>query len=330
MPGSSSSAGAIARTSGDHRQLEFTALIGEVPDAARGAAQRQFGPCVLGIDGGVWTQTLATAGQVHQWAATQPLAQVDGRGDDDCLEDVDRSDPREFRAVPCGDERPQAFTGTARERLRSGLAAQDLACGADGVQGVGLRPILRRSRGGEIEFDDELAPGRKRRRQASAVAHLGGGSEPGVVISELTERGIRCVILTSELRPIPIRRAVAAGAVGLIIKSDPPEKVVDVLTQVANEKFAVSSDLAFTFVNDPNVCARLSPREVEVLQLLTEGHIRRGVARSFDPPLSESTVATYLERILLPYRALGRQVRNTVDAVREATVDGYFGANGEL
>ena len=162
---------------------------------------------MLGIDGGVWTQTLATADQVHQWAATQLLAQVDGRGDDECLEDVDRSDPREFRAVPGGDERPQAFTGTARARRRPGLAAQDLACGADGVQGVGLRPILRWSRGGVIEFDDELAPGGKRRRQASAVA-AGGLNRPG-------PPSIGGVIL----RP-PHRLAVAAGGSGERLRGD--------------------------------------------------------------------------------------------------------------
>lgn len=154
--------------------------------------------------------------------------------------------------------------------------------------------------------------------------HLGDESDPEALIGTLSGRGIRCVVLTSENRPIPLRRAVAAGAVGLILKSDPLEHIVSVLEQIDRVGLATSSELAHALVTDEQMCARLAPRELEVLQLLADGHTRRSIARSFSPPISESTVSTYVERIFQQYRLLGRSVRNTVEAVREAAADGYF------
>ena len=153
--------------------------------------------------------------------------------------------------------------------------------------------------------------------------HLGDGSTPDEVVATIAERGIKCIILTSERRPVPIRRAVAAGAVGLILKSDSPEKLVTALREVRDDNFAVSSDLAYTLVTDQKICAHLSPRETEILELLAEGFTRRHVARSFTPPIAESTVATHLERIFDQYRQLGRDVRSTVAAIKEAARDGY-------
>ena len=145
--------------------------------------------------------------------------------------------------------------------------------------------------------------------------HLEDGSVPEDVVG--------CVVLTSERRPVPIRRAVQAGAVGLILKSDGPEQLVTALREVRDDSFAVSSDLAYTLVTDAKICAHLSPRETEILELLADGFTRRAVARSFDPPIAESTVATHLERIFAQYRELGRDVRSTVAAIKEAARDGY-------
>ncbi|MCR1784197.1 response regulator transcription factor [Nocardioides carbamazepini] len=154
--------------------------------------------------------------------------------------------------------------------------------------------------------------------------HLGDAGDTHDLIGTLTGRGVRCVVLTSESRPVPLRRAVEAGAVGLILKSDPIEQIVSVLEQVEEVGLATSSELAHALVTDDQMCARLAPRELEVLQLLSDGHTRRSIARSFDPPISESTVSTYVERVFQQYRLLGRTVRNTVEAVREAAADGYF------
>ena len=74
--------------------------------------------------------------------------------------------------------------------------------------------------------------------------HLHDDSTSGDGIAWLAEQDIRSVILTSDIRPIPIRDAVTAGAQGVILKSDAPEAIIDVLRQVHAGDFAVSSELA--------------------------------------------------------------------------------------
>jgi DNA-binding NarL/FixJ family response regulator len=154
--------------------------------------------------------------------------------------------------------------------------------------------------------------------------HLRDGSDPIEMISDLRDRDIAVVVFTSELRPIPIRRAVAAGAQGVALKADPPSALVDVIRDVAAGNFAVSSDLAYVLVTDPDLVAHLAPREAEVLTLLAEGVPRKTIGRRLDPPVEMSTVITYLNRIGARYRALGREIGSIADTLREATADGYL------
>lgn len=158
--------------------------------------------------------------------------------------------------------------------------------------------------------------------------HLGDGSDPASSIAELTRRGIRVVVLTSEVRPVPIRQALVAGAVGLAIKSDPPDQIVRVIHAAAAGDFAVFSDLAFVLITDAALSAKLAPREVEVLTLLADGVPRKSVGAKMDPPVSTSTVVTYLNRACERYRELGREVYTTSDAVKAAIQDGYLDPPG--
>lgn len=153
---------------------------------------------------------------------------------------------------------------------------------------------------------------------------LPGGTDPVALISSLSRQGIACVIVTSEVRPVPIRAAVAAGAVGLVLKSDPPERIVDAVADAAAGRSSQSGDLAHLLVTDDRCFAALSPREVQVLQLLAEGHTRRSVAAALDPPVSESTVSTYLERIFDQYTGLDRPVHSAIEALRQARLDGHL------
>lgn len=143
-------------------------------------------------------------------------------------------------------------------------------------------------------------------------------------IEVLSSSGIRVLLLTSELRAIPIRRAMAAGASGLALKSDPVTDILDVLQQVAAGQEAVSSDLAFALVSDESLVAHLAPREVEVLSLLADGVPRKSVGSRLDPPVALSTVNTYINRACVRYRELGRQISSPRDVIRAATEDGHL------
>lgn len=154
--------------------------------------------------------------------------------------------------------------------------------------------------------------------------HLEDGSAPAETIARLAQAGHHVVVLTSEMRPVPIRSAIRAGAIGLCLKSDEPDLIVHVLRSAAAGAFSVSSDLAFVLMTDAELTAKLAPREIEALQLLADGVPRKSVGERMDPPVAMSTVVTYLNRACARYREMGVDVQSPRDAVRAAIQDGYF------
>lgn len=156
--------------------------------------------------------------------------------------------------------------------------------------------------------------------------HLHDESKAADGIDWLAGRGIRSVVLTSEIRPVPIRDAVIAGALGVILKSDETHRIVEVIRQAYSGDFAVSSELAYLLVNDQRMTPHLAPREREALELLASGLPRKTIGRRMDPPVAMSTVVTYFNRICEKYRDLGRDVHTPQDALRAAAQDGYLDA----
>ncbi|MGO4957683.1 response regulator transcription factor [Luteococcus sp. Sow4_B9] len=144
------------------------------------------------------------------------------------------------------------------------------------------------------------------------------------VVERLDEMGVPSVVYTAELRPLPIRRAMAAGALGLALKNDPLDGLIRTIEGAAAREFAVSSQLADVLIKDPSLTPRLAPREIEALELLHQGIPRKSVGRLMNPPASESTVDTYLRRVSSKYRQLGRTVNGVPDALSHAERDGYF------
>ncbi|WP_394276876.1 response regulator [Luteococcus sp.] len=144
------------------------------------------------------------------------------------------------------------------------------------------------------------------------------------VVERLDELGVPSVVYTAELRPLPIRRAMAAGALGLALKNDPLDGLIRTIQGAAAREFAVSSQLADVLIKDPSLTPKLAPREIEALELLHQGIPRKSVGRLMNPPASESTVDTYLRRVSGKYRQLGRTVHGVPDALSHAERDGYF------
>lgn len=154
--------------------------------------------------------------------------------------------------------------------------------------------------------------------------YLNDGSEAPDTIRSLTGLGIQCLMYTSEVRPMPIRNAIRAGAAGVALKSDPDETLLEAIQQVASGEFAVSSDLAYVLATDETLAAHLAPRELQALQLYAAGVPKKAIGRRMNPPVEESTVITYFSRIAKRYADLDRAVGNAFGAVREAHRDGYL------
>ncbi len=144
------------------------------------------------------------------------------------------------------------------------------------------------------------------------------------VIRTLTNRGVPCAVYTAEIRPLPVRRAVEAGALGVVLKNDPLELLLRTLTTVAAGEPAVAGELAQLLMSDRTLLPKLSRRELEVLSMLHQGVPRKAVGRLLNPPAADATVATHLRRVVEKYREIGLHVSTVGDAVHAASREGWF------
>lgn len=125
----------------------------------------------------------------------------------------------------------------------------------------------------------------------------------------------RTLILTQIGRPEVLRKALAARALGFMLKDAPPAELADAIRRVAAGERVIDPDLATATIE-----ARENPltdREVEVLRLAGEGDEPKEIAARLH--LAKGTVRNYLGTIVTKVGA-----RNRLDAVRIATEAGWL------
>jgi DNA-binding NarL/FixJ family response regulator len=130
------------------------------------------------------------------------------------------------------------------------------------------------------------------------------------------------VLHTAEEKPVPLRRAVALGVHGVVLKNDGTEALVDVVRQALAGEFVCSSVLAEALVSGAGATPRLTAREVEVLSNLRDGLTQRQVGSRLH--VAEETVRAHLKSIRAKYMDAEREVTNTGSLVREAGRDGWI------
>lgn len=105
------------------------------------------------------------------------------------------------------------------------------------------------------------------------------------------------------------RLAMQLGAAGFLSKSEPPERLLDVVAEVARGRMMFPFlDLGRAVAADPLAC--LTARERELLERLAEGLSNEGLARRFG--LSPNTVKFHLRNL---YEKLGAANRAQAVAV---------------
>jgi two-component system, NarL family, invasion response regulator UvrY len=148
----------------------------------------------------------------------------------------------------------------------------------------------------------------------------------------------RPVVLTALRDTFAAKEALAAGACGYVLKSQPMREVIDAIEAVASgrryvspnvaqQSEAITRELRNVFGSadgrQPAGIDALSPRELEVLRLVVAGHRSAEIARSLS--VSIKTIDSHRSNM---YRKLA--IRNTVDLVRIASLHGIgvpaFGA----
>ena len=135
------------------------------------------------------------------------------------------------------------------------------------------------------------------------------GGDGFAAIRQLRERGgrPRVLVLTTYDTDRDIRRAMAAGADGYLLKDLPRDQLVAAVRELMNGSSTSTSQIGKTHGSQ----LALTDRETEVLALVADGLTNRAVARRLG--ISEATVKTHLVHT---YAKLG--VVDRAAAVREA------------
>ncbi|MFE6860429.1 LuxR C-terminal-related transcriptional regulator [Nocardia sp. NPDC057668] len=120
------------------------------------------------------------------------------------------------------------------------------------------------------------------------------------------------LVVTNYDTDADILGAIEAGACGYILKDTPPAELLAAVRSAAAGESVLSPSVAsrlMTRVRKPDTT--LSPREIEVLRLVADGHSNREIGRRLF--LSETTVKSHLVHI---YAKLG--VKSRTSAVARA------------
>jgi DNA-binding NarL/FixJ family response regulator len=158
---------------------------------------------------------------------------------------------------------------------------------------------------------------------------------PDVVLMDIKlpgMTGIECVAKLKEIMPAVqiiivtvyedserIFRALRSGASGYLVKSGPPEKLLEAINDVSQGGSAMSTHIARKVVQHFHIVGpaltgteQLSPREREVLEMLASGYIYKEIGDKLN--IATETVRTYVKHICQKMH-----VRNRLEAVAKHT-----------
>ena len=142
-------------------------------------------------------------------------------------------------------------------------------------------------------------------------------------ISTLKTTGVRTVLMSTYSEPNVVREALAAGALGYLVKSEDAGMIVEAIRAAAVGESFVSAELDLA-LNSGEVggAPKLSAQERRVMALYGGGEPVKAVA--FQLGISEETAKSYLKRIREKYRVAGIDVGTKVALRKRAIQDGIL------
>jgi NarL family two-component system response regulator LiaR len=193
----------------------------------------------------------------------------------------------------------------------------------------GLRAFLRLQEG--IEVVGEAA-------SADDAVSVAATASPDVVLLDLVmpegdgigairrllevAPGVRVLVLTSFADDAQIFAAIAAGAVGYLLKDVDPQALADGIRDVHAGRPALHASVAARLMRrsgSPRPTSdRLTPRERDVLRLVVEGLANKQIAQRLG--IGEKTIKTHVSRVLAKLGVTDR-TQAAVLAIRERLVD---------
>ncbi|TQL48556.1 LuxR family two component transcriptional regulator [Homoserinimonas aerilata] len=142
-------------------------------------------------------------------------------------------------------------------------------------------------------------------------------------ISTLKTTGVKTVLMSTYSEPNVVREALAAGALGYLVKSEDASMIVEAIRAAAKNESFISAELDLA-LNSTEVggAPKLSAQERRVMALYGGGEPVKAVA--FQLGISEETAKSYLKRIREKYRIAGIDVGTKVALRKRAIADGIL------
>jgi DNA-binding NarL/FixJ family response regulator len=126
----------------------------------------------------------------------------------------------------------------------------------------------------------------------------------------------RVIIVTSSEGDVEMQRALAGGAASYLVKSMPPQFLLDAIRKVHAGKKAIPPEVAAQLA-DHLADETLTAREIEILQQIAEGNRNRDIADKLC--ISEGTVKVHVQHIMGKLAANDRTQAITI-AVRRGII----------
>jgi DNA-binding NarL/FixJ family response regulator len=142
-------------------------------------------------------------------------------------------------------------------------------------------------------------------------------------INTLKTTGVKTVLMSTYSEPNVVREALAAGALGYLVKSEDADMIVEAIRAAAKGESYISAelDLALNAAEVGGV-PKLSAQERRVMALYGGGEPVKAVA--YQLGISEETAKSYLKRIREKYRVAGYDVGTKVALRKRALQDGIL------
>ena len=144
-----------------------------------------------------------------------------------------------------------------------------------------------------------------------------------VKISGLRSTGVKVVLMSTYSEPNVVREAIAAGALGYLVKSEDAGMIVEAIRAAAEGDSFISAELDLALsAGEVGGSPKLSAQERRVMALYGGGEPVKAVA--FQLSISEETAKSYLKRIREKYRVAGFDVGTKVALRKRAIEDGIL------
>jgi DNA-binding NarL/FixJ family response regulator len=142
-------------------------------------------------------------------------------------------------------------------------------------------------------------------------------------ISTLKTMAVKVVLMSTYSEPNVVREALAAGALGYLVKSEDASMIIEALRAASNGESFVSAELDLALnAGEVGGSPKLSAQERRVMALYGGGEPVKAVA--FQLSISEETAKSYLKRIREKYRVAGFDVGTKVALRKRAIEDGIL------